>query len=107
MPESKHTPGPWKIDEQEDGSILGIWDNNPEPYETKCVAMMDASNDSLVSTKEMWANAHLIAAAPDLLEACEKAFERLSYINKSYPLNDTWRMMCDLKGLIAKAKGEE
>jgi hypothetical protein len=63
--ETKHTPGPWQA-EQDDVPYDG-------GFETWCVnadgagiCMMDCPKD------DMEANARLIAAAPDLLEALEE-----------------------------------
>lgn len=82
MSESKHTPGPWKvirhshINKEQWLSILnGAWDithnggSNP--------AIVACSKYSAMTPEENIANACLIAAAPDLLEACKEAAETL------------------------------
>lgn len=70
---SKHTPGPWV---------------NKHGYILSCSIKAGRSNGILTlkylhksdrSAKEVEANAHLIAAAPELLEACELA---VKYIGK-------------------------
>lgn len=59
----KHTPGPWVIDPCWD--ILG---NTDDGNGMVCQITTDA-----VPRAEAEANARLIAAAPDLLEACRQA----------------------------------
>jgi len=54
----KHTPGPWKFDDNY-GCIVA-------PDDTTVIASLEPDADSPV------ANALLIAAAPDLLEACKR-----------------------------------
>jgi len=56
-----HTKGPWKVS-PEDWSIYNI-ENGPR--DTKIASLRYLDN--------VEANARLIAAAPDLLEACKKA----------------------------------
>jgi hypothetical protein len=75
---SNHTPGPWKVEggEIQFGSI------------GECVV-------DYVYTK---ADAHLIAAAPDMLEALENLENDDGHQNKT-----AWRLV---QAAIAKAKGE-
>jgi len=66
----KHTPGPWKLDtedfevfEQEGGMICTV----RHPQDSPCI---DVGDDGYAEAAEACeANAHLIAAAPDLLVA--------------------------------------
>ena len=63
----KHTPGPWKVF-QDDFYVVGV--------ESDCAIIADhlyESNDPTVRDilPELEANARLIAAAPDLLKACQ------------------------------------
>lgn len=85
-----HTPGPWRIEENNDQGNIDI-----------------LSNDDIYSfyIAEVWggmraqkANAHLIAAAPALLEA----LENLENDDNSIP-SHAWDMV---QSAIAKAKGE-
>ena len=57
MMTDKHTPGPWRVD---DNYVLCLYDGRPNN-----ICRMLGRGD------ETEANARLIAAAPDLLEACE------------------------------------
>jgi hypothetical protein len=111
MSEAKHTPGPWFIDESK-GPILqggakatvGVWAQ--ARFDEAC----DSDDDEIEPEDEKWvcgawgtlshediANARLIAAAPDLLEALEDLLSgRDSDID--------WRVAA--RAAIAKAKGE-
>lgn len=62
MMDSKHTPGPWKID----GGIVRGWSTDHERPICEIYREVRSSDATL-------ANAALIAAAPQLLEALENA----------------------------------
>ena len=63
MSEQKWTPGPWK-----DSGSLGF------PHVVDSVGMCVCSMSTVVrSAEESLANARLVAAAPQLLEACKHA----------------------------------
>lgn len=104
MSKHKHTPGPWRVTDldqhpgienhNESVSIIifgyrkGL-DTNP----------YDDSGVRGKTRKEAIANAHLIAAAPDLLEALESIVECLEYSD------DPPACMAMARAAIAKAKG--
>jgi len=75
----KHTQGPWKIS----GCDMEYERFNNVKYYNKIISCADESWPMLLEVyereniKEQKANARLIAAAPDLLEACQFAFENL------------------------------
>ena len=64
MSESKHTPGPWEVHKMTSTYQIPIW------AESKWIGNIDAGIDADIAE----ANARLIAAAPELLEACKEAF---------------------------------
>lgn len=74
MSDTKHTPGPWETCDPED---YGDYDGNcrvilGDDLRVAVVLGVDGENE---------ANAHLIAAAPDLLEAlheCAEYFDRFA-----------------------------
>lgn len=66
MGDTKHTPGPWNAVELEDGNIVT---GNTRHCGNVCELDLGA---------ESAANARLIAAAPELLEALEKCEQALS-----------------------------
>lgn len=96
---TKHTPGPWTIDSQVDErgdghvSIRGKPDSHPTIGKQICTI------NPYLDTRLNGANARLIAAAPELLEALrdiakklndhnETENQRLAYIRRrlSYPI---------------------
>jgi hypothetical protein len=83
MSEKKHTPGPW-FD----------WKEKRWLHEPK----------KLLASYE---DACLIAAAPDLLEACKEALNDIEYVTSSHPeITGTWQRSKALHALraeIAKA----
>ena len=90
-----HTPGPWDYSDQTGSRkhcYLGqVWDSEGES-----LAVLDSTTDPAVAT----ANARLIAAAPDLLAACEDAIRLLDEHRMRGLTYDT------LDEAIKKAKGQ-
>ena len=76
MSEEMFTPGPWDQEPTGDGKRicigLGLFDG-PNGYDVAEVYSDDVTEETY---KEAKANAHLIAAAPDLYEALEVALEQ-------------------------------
>ncbi len=74
---TKHTPGPWKIDENNELPLAVIQDHE----EGQGICELETVS---FDTDETQANARLIAAAPELLEACKNlvAFlEQIGYVS--------------------------
>lgn len=97
MEKQKHTPGPWKVErfEHEDTSK-----NLIQCEGTRCIASVDNSDD------EDCANAALIAAGPDLLEACKAlCSEMLKVCQEANSFTITKGMEMGSHA-IAKAQGE-
>ena len=82
---SGHTPGPWKV--TPDSWVMT--DTNPSQGIAKIIT-------HVVGFPE---NARLIAAAPDLLEACRKALAILHYHNSNVTA-------ASVEAAIAKAEGK-
>jgi hypothetical protein len=72
MSEPKFTPGPWSVDE--DGLISAGGIAVASVYDADDFPCLDADDDEPVNDAAH-ANACLIAAAPDLLDACKDALE--------------------------------
>ena len=94
----KHTPGPW-VAQERSNSMIDIHHS--------LGAVKGAITLSLcrVQSRESWieeskANARLIAAAPDLLEAL------LGLLNADAPAIYTPRLWDSARAAVAKAKGE-
>lgn len=95
---AKHSPGPWSVYTSPDGSkLVGIGDSNAEGV-ADCGFGIWRGGDA-----EAIANARLIAAAPDLLEALKEARTQL----EQYEAVETGEDYCDLQinAAISKAEG--
>jgi hypothetical protein len=107
---SKHTPGPW-----EDGTMSISKRNWALIHDGAEINIVKRGADVIAAVwcgddedGEEAANARLIAAAPELLEALEGlyalAFVSLAVANHGGP--ETTRIMQTARAVIAKAKGE-
>ena len=93
---TKHTPGPWS--EFGPGSPT-VYGGDP----TRRICVLDRQTGA--SMEECYANARLIAAAPDLLAALEKLHRLHCGLDSWHEdaMADAWVNACTA---IAKAKGE-
>lgn len=92
---SKHTPGPWAVDEsRHDGCI-----NRIKPF--RHIGMASGYKVKPGDPEENEANARLMAAAPDLLEALE-AF--IAHGEQAF--GHDFEVMIQARAAIAKARGE-
>jgi hypothetical protein len=95
--ETKHTPGPW---EAWDGSLDGFdgeWDvAGPDQCS---IASMSSTTKDAKYPRNKEANAKLIAAAPDLLYACERAV----YMVDACPFEGSLTVAEQMRAAIAKA----
>ena len=106
---SKYTNGPWEVgyfdDEDDNINSIGVFAGpealhiiDPQPYAAK----------KRLTDSQIRANAHLIAAAPDLLDAC-----RAALADMPSPSSTDYQTLCDfgalgrkLEAAIAKAEPE-
>jgi hypothetical protein len=95
MSKVKHTPGPWEARFED-----GVWVQPPNPSDPIICDLLPRDADSY--TLEDEANAYLIAAAPDLMAACE-----LAYSGFGFPIDDESHIKISnaLAAAIRKAKG--
>lgn len=95
--ETKHTPGPWNIGKVSEE--IFATDENGIPR-TIC----QRAEDDEFEAKPWEANAHLIASAPELLEACKDALESLKRLEDK---DGAYRVtnISQLQQAIAKAEG--
>lgn len=91
----KHTPGLWVTDEADHDEPYQDIKIKASKHRTVCTVWID---DSPVRefNAEQKANARLIAAAPELLEALRKAVERQGFTNEE---------LIEARFIIAKATG--
>jgi len=77
---SLHTPGPWDVAECNEsvplpaGYPVSIHKAGQRSNESR-ICDMAAQGDQKYDPDVTWANAHLIAAAPDLLETCRRLLD--------------------------------
>ena len=92
MSESKYTPGPWQH------AIAGP--NHWIAAGDRKIAFIGGSDSIFTVTPNTphAANAHLIAAAPELLEACK------AMVNGRVVLGDDWPEVVNARAAIAKAE---
>jgi hypothetical protein len=95
---SKHTPGPWAAE---------LWNNSS----TDDIGWTITRNGSRVPTStfdgdeaEAEANARLIAAAPDLLEALSAMLEQFNYNTITGIVHDESAAIAKARAAIAKAE---
>lgn len=93
---SKHTPGPWKAKKSSGGKYIAISGSASDYFvDLDCEVDSDDKDQEIAE-----ANAALIAAAPDLLAALERATLLLTEIGQTpIPVHE-------FREVIAKAKGE-
>lgn len=105
MTDTKHTPGPWGLITvptsigqcHKIGSFPGRLKDNHA-----CIYDDGAPAGHSEHSAELLANAHLIAATPELLEALEDCVE---FLQRQGPAGAT-RVAAKAREAIAKAKGE-
>ena len=117
MTDTQHTPGPWSFDRSYGFSngtpYLGI----DSPEGTVAYVLLSSRNSTgLTTEKAIDQNAHLMAAAPELLEALDDLQIRYTslfdiYVRKTYhassdPQSDIDLALAMSNAATAKAKGD-
>lgn len=103
--DGKHTPGPWHFDDGGDGD-LEIWSAAYHPTMPLCsVGNYGPAGPSSTDN----ANARVIAAAPELLEACERVLKesvRVEYDEDGPACAEmAYEVLEVVRAAIAKAEG--
>jgi hypothetical protein len=97
-----HTMAPWHVKLHsgfgDDGlPVTGVWIESTEGF----------SIASLIPHRPVRANAHLIAAAPDLLEALREARLQLEYLDQKFSATGaTAAVLARICAVIDKAEGK-
>jgi len=107
--ETKHTPGPWVVCVGNAGSIFGDLNNDAHngdnPYIGEVAGIGVDKN-----LPECTANAHLIAAAPDMLSALQAALalsdKTLKETGATYRTDECQAVYDQVKAAIEKATGK-
>lgn len=112
----EHTPGPWSVGTPRTKGARNEWPEVPVHVgdfsnRGNCLALVYMGGDGATSTEsgKVLANAHLIAASPDLYVAASEAVELLlgGYTTKEgyeYLFTDVRAALDILQAAIAKAK---
>lgn len=102
---TNHTPGPWSTHLVDDTVV--VIPRRPLPQKFSILG------HSEVADEEDFANARLIAAAPELLQALQKlldlrvAKEELEYLDRGIGTKTPNAAWLDARAAIAKARGEQ
>jgi hypothetical protein len=92
---ARHTPGPWTV------PISRIGPNQVFRVMAGCHQIADTIEDN--GKVDAWANAALIASAPDLLTALRELSEWMR--SHTGPRDGTYDMLCRACAALAKAEG--
>ena len=100
----KHTPGPWTVTRVSKSTILKDLYISASPERIARVVVPNTAQ----RIHEYEANARLIAAAPELLEALKEANAELEYLNdpKGFVSMRQERIMEKARSAIAKAENK-
>ena len=98
---SKHTPGPWKAKKWVG---TDLYDDPDRPFVEVGNVHWSPKNWKPAAAIKQTANARLIAAAPELLEALEAT---VSLLEKLGHFSDNSLTVAVARAVIAKARGED
>jgi hypothetical protein len=112
MSETKHTPGPWTVEDPMGAEIgLSIVQADLDSRDWEFIAMVCQSDpseehmgrDRFISPEEQGANARVIAAAPEMLNAL-KAIQKIGVLNPTNSMH-VRKAIADMVAAIKKADG--
>ena len=98
---TSHTPGPWIIRKGDEWTHDVVTQHGDLPDGSPSCWTVASANGLRDEVKE---NARLIAAAPDLLEACYSAMKDLMYVSQKFDV--ALRSFGQLDAAYRKATGE-
>lgn len=108
-----YTPGPWHVEPQQDGYSWEICTSSPGAWLMFLRSTREATSDE---RSEDFANARLMAAAPELLDALQKAHHTIDCLMAKCIAMDPdfmptksrhWPAILAVSSAIAKATGEQ
>ena len=109
--QAKHSPAPWKAEEwmigqgQEPRTEMVLHNN---VHQIGKLTWSDAADKPWdISKGEQQANARLIAAAPELLQACREALADLEGYLAEWETDPAMETVQELRAVIAKATGQD
>ena len=100
--QTKHTPGPWQA--MLSGNVVYEW-TPPGGRSISCKIVARTTNHNAAPDTEEAANARLIAAAPELLEALKLAEERIVELSAWAKIEAEGQTIAEIRAAIAKAEG--
>ncbi len=104
----KHTPGPWTIALNDYDSTLEVISRKGKPIASVYTENLLCEWDFTMSKEEAMANATIIAAAPEMLLALERARDYIKHMGDSKGhIFDLPSKLKYLEKVIAKAEGED
>lgn len=102
---SEHTPGPWRVEATEDYGCKDIEASTNDPTRSRQRWFAIAGTHGLSDEAQDWANAHLIAAAPELYKSLA---DMLNLWHKGNPdRNAVDRLLKRAESALQKALGGE
>lgn len=98
-----HTPGPWiaRTQPNSKGQVTSIRIWTQDEFHGNLVCAMSPETPAAVQGHEAFANARLIAAAPDLLEALKNLYTACTATD----FNEHWESYKEAQDAITKATG--
>lgn len=108
---AKHTPGPWELgpDIRSRGDLVYrmVLAGKKRLCAVSVYGGRAGTNQPTFSEEEVVANGHLVAAAPDLLAACEAVLPIIESLDSAKEEGDDDEpLAAQLRAAIAKAKGK-
>lgn len=86
----QHTPGPWSVEDPMDHELM-ILESGKEAYEWRTIAGCPWPTErGDISRRQVEANAHLMAAAPDMLAALQGVMDILGSAESNASGNPEW-----------------
>ncbi len=99
---TQHTPGPWVIKQ---GSYGALWAGPAKLDHPGREAAQYAAERGQDMLAQRWANAQLIAAAPDLLALCERLLGFAYHYGSTEAVLSAEGLFVSTRETITKAKG--
>lgn len=124
MSQPKHTPGPWEFrcevtplthkTERIEGYVSGnpkLVPKHERPHGSKNKIVTETTESVAfvhgATIDEMQANAHLIAAAPELLELLKSVAANRRLLNDDHFSGVADKLFAQIDGVLARAEGRE
>lgn len=103
---TKHTQGPWQVSDLDPVVVIAESEQDDADDSFIAMTMPDSETGRSVATERDYANARLIAAAPDLLAALEAMLAEFG--NQRFKVQRDFSKMVNIEAArkaIARAKG--